>query len=368
MESQEALRLRMREVELRIAALLGEEEDAEEQQQPGRQQAAAQPSKQQQVQAAAGQAAGQGESYTAAEQRRMQPKMVYWESTGPVQPIVGRQAAVPGGGGAAPGELRLVAAGVSMPHPAKAATGGEDAFFVSSWGQGAVGVADGVGGWAAEGVNPALYPRRLMEACEEALAPSGRGLLDGEPCCQQPRCRDKPPSSSGSGDGSSSTDGEQAAPAGPPPGAALTVLQSAHQRTSEPGSCTVILALLQPSGQLSVANLGDTELRVVRGGRIAFKTKVGARACSTRLGLHGWVWCCAQRWRVSSPQASLPRLAGAGRGCGGLCATAPDHAAMQSMYGGTRAPCHHRDCRMLAATPATACRRRRSTCGTCRCS
>lgn len=274
-EGQEALRLRMREVERRIAALLGEDGEAEEQQrQPRKQQQAQPPSKQQQeAQPLAG--AQQGASLTAEEQRRMQPKMVYWDSSGPVQPIVGRQAAVPGGGGSTRGELRLVAAGVSMPHPAKAATGGEDAFFVSSWGQGAVGVADGVGGWAAEGVNPALYPRRLMEACEEALGPSGRGLLDGEPCCQRASCRDsEPASSSGSaGASSSSTDGGEGAAAAPPPGPALSVLQSAHQRTSEPGSCTVIVALLQPGGQLSVANLGDTELRVVRGGRVAFKTK-----------------------------------------------------------------------------------------------
>ena len=264
----------MRDVERRIAALLGEEGEAEEQQRPSKQQQVQPPSKQQQQQQAP---AGQGGSLTADEQRRMQPKMVYWESSGPVQPIVGRQAAVPGGGGSIPGELRLVAAGVSMPHPAKASSGGEDAFFVSSWGQGAIGVADGVGGWAAEGVNPALYPRRLMTACEEALAPSGRGLLQEEPCCQNPRCRDSEPSSSSGGASSSgSTDGGESTPARPcpPPGAAFTVLQSAHQRTSEPGSCTVIVAVLQPGGQLSVANLGDTELRVVRGGRVAFKTKV----------------------------------------------------------------------------------------------
>eukprot|EP00955_Chlamydomonas_euryale_P046801 353509-Chlamydomonas_euryale.AAC.7 len=33
--------------------------------------------------------------------------------------------------------------------------GGEDAHFVSNIGGGAIGVADGVGGWQAEGVNPA---------------------------------------------------------------------------------------------------------------------------------------------------------------------------------------------------------------------
>jgi hypothetical protein len=33
--------------------------------------------------------------------------------------------------------------------------GGEDAYFVSDAGGGAIGVADGVGGWQESGVNPA---------------------------------------------------------------------------------------------------------------------------------------------------------------------------------------------------------------------
>ncbi len=46
-----------------------------------------------------------------------------------------------------------------LPHPDKVETGGEDAFFVSSHGQGAFGVADGVGGWNMEGVDPSRYSR-----------------------------------------------------------------------------------------------------------------------------------------------------------------------------------------------------------------
>ena len=48
-----------------------------------------------------------------------------------------------------------------LPHPDKAETGGEDAYFVSSHGQGAFGVADGVGGWNMEGVDPSRYSRCL---------------------------------------------------------------------------------------------------------------------------------------------------------------------------------------------------------------
>eukprot|EP00742_Colponemidia_sp_Colp-10_P002956 GILJ01003154.1.p1 GENE.GILJ01003154.1~~GILJ01003154.1.p1 ORF type:complete len:277 (-),score=47.54 GILJ01003154.1:182-1012(-) len=47
-----------------------------------------------------------------------------------------------------------------IPHPEKAAKGGEDAFFASKR---ALAVADGVGGWADSGVDPALYSRSLMQ-------------------------------------------------------------------------------------------------------------------------------------------------------------------------------------------------------------
>lgn len=52
-----------------------------------------------------------------------------------------------------------------IPHPAKAAKGGEDAYFVHSR---ALGVADGVGGWAGTGVDPALFSRALARGAEQA--------------------------------------------------------------------------------------------------------------------------------------------------------------------------------------------------------
>eukprot|EP01108_Squamamoeba_japonica_P002899 TRINITY_DN2440_c0_g1_i6.p1 TRINITY_DN2440_c0_g1~~TRINITY_DN2440_c0_g1_i6.p1 ORF type:complete len:351 (-),score=171.56 TRINITY_DN2440_c0_g1_i6:55-1107(-) len=45
-----------------------------------------------------------------------------------------------------------------IPHPAKAAKGGEDAYFVHRV---ALGVADGVGGWTLSGVDPSKYSRAL---------------------------------------------------------------------------------------------------------------------------------------------------------------------------------------------------------------
>ena len=59
--------------------------------------------------------------------------------------------------------------------------------------------------------------------------------------------------------------------------AAGVVLADAHERTSEPGSATIILAVQLPGGRLSVANLGDCGLRVVRSGRIHYASQVRSK-------------------------------------------------------------------------------------------
>lgn len=45
-----------------------------------------------------------------------------------------------------------------IPHPKKAAKGGEDALYVSP---GLIAVADGVGGWGEMGVDPGLFSKEL---------------------------------------------------------------------------------------------------------------------------------------------------------------------------------------------------------------
>jgi hypothetical protein len=47
------------------------------------------------------------------------------------------------------------------PHMLQASYGGEDAFFISNAGGGALGIADGVGGWQDSGINPAGEKRTL---------------------------------------------------------------------------------------------------------------------------------------------------------------------------------------------------------------
>jgi len=46
-----------------------------------------------------------------------------------------------------------------IPHPEKVAKGGEDACYVD---EGILIVADGVGGWASRGVDPAIYSNKLV--------------------------------------------------------------------------------------------------------------------------------------------------------------------------------------------------------------
>ena len=58
-------------------------------------------------------------------------------------------------------------AGVHMnPHPDKIQKGGEDAYSISKDGT-LLSVADGVGGWANSGVDPALYSKRLCSIIDD---------------------------------------------------------------------------------------------------------------------------------------------------------------------------------------------------------
>jgi hypothetical protein len=65
------------------------------------------------------------------------------------------------------GRFSLSSSWCCIPHPAKAHRGGEDAVFATPW---VVGCADGVGGWAARGIDSGLYARGLMEGCKNALS------------------------------------------------------------------------------------------------------------------------------------------------------------------------------------------------------
>uniref|UniRef100_A0A0E0JEG7 Protein phosphatase n=1 Tax=Oryza punctata TaxID=4537 RepID=A0A0E0JEG7_ORYPU len=117
-----------------------------------------------------------------------------------------------------------------IPHPRKAETGGEDAFFVNSDASGVFAVADGVSGWAEKDVNPALFSRELMAHTST--------FLKDEEVNHDPQL----------------------------------LLMKAHAATTSVGSATVIIAMLDKTGILKVASVGDCGLKVIRKGQVMFST------------------------------------------------------------------------------------------------
>ncbi|XP_064968288.1 probable protein phosphatase 2C 71 [Musa acuminata AAA Group] len=114
--------------------------------------------------------------------------------------------------------LSLSSGAAILPHPSKALTGGEDAYFVAlnNW----FGVADGVGQWSLEGINAGLYARELMENCERFVS-KYEGTKPDE------------------------------------------ILTKAAAEASSPGSSTILVGYFD--GQvLHVANIGDSGFIVIR--------------------------------------------------------------------------------------------------------
>eukprot|EP00670_Eutreptiella_braarudii_P002513 CAMPEP_0174303242 /NCGR_PEP_ID=MMETSP0809-20121228/60069_1 /TAXON_ID=73025 ORGANISM="Eutreptiella gymnastica-like, Strain CCMP1594" /NCGR_SAMPLE_ID=MMETSP0809 /ASSEMBLY_ACC=CAM_ASM_000658 /LENGTH=453 /DNA_ID=CAMNT_0015409233 /DNA_START=33 /DNA_END=1394 /DNA_ORIENTATION=+ len=124
---------------------------------------------------------------------------------------------------------------------------GEDSFLVDGP---IIGVADGVGGWRAEGVDPAIFANKLMENVKRCAA----------------------------GDG----DAAQAAFGNHP---AMLMHEAYAQlllkREVEGGSATCCLATLTPDGLLRVANLGDSALLLLRDGVCVYRSAVGMHSFNT---------------------------------------------------------------------------------------
>ncbi|KAF8062670.1 IFT46 [Scenedesmus sp. PABB004] len=139
--------------------------------------------------------------------------------------------------------LRLIAAAHLIPHVDKVSSGGEDAYFISPAGHGALGVSDGVSAWAEDGIDPGDYSRTLAQHCAEGyearVVTAARAAAAGSYAAKFD---------------------------------ARGVLRYAQQATVKPGSATVVLAALQPGGRLHVANLGDCGVKVVRDWRVLHAT------------------------------------------------------------------------------------------------
>ncbi|KIZ01643.1 putative PTC7 protein phosphatase [Monoraphidium neglectum] len=184
--------------------------------------------------------------------------------------------------------MRLRIGACCLPHPDKHHYGGEDAFFVSAAGGGALGVADGVGGWAESGINPAQYSRTLMRvACAYIEGAEGEELARAAADGATATGADNSLGMSG-GFGGAAADGpgyayafgEAVVAAGGVSGTARrfvdprAALDAAHRRTRCAGSATaVVLQLDGAKRRLVAANLGDSGFLVARGGAIITRSR-----------------------------------------------------------------------------------------------
>ncbi|KAL7605817.1 probable protein phosphatase 2C 55 [Lactuca sativa] len=125
--------------------------------------------------------------------------------------------------------LKLVSGSCYLPHPEKEETGGEDAHFICSDEQ-AIGVADGVGGWADLGIDAGKYARELMSNSVNAIQDEPKGSVDP-----------------------------------------TRVLEKAYTNTKAKGSSTACIIALTNQG-LDAINLGDSGFMVVRDGCTVFRS------------------------------------------------------------------------------------------------
>jgi len=136
-------------------------------------------------------------------------------------------------------KLSLCVGAENIPHPDKMTKGGEDAWFAvvdAARGGGTFGVADGVGGFNDQGVDPGLYARVLsyeaLDAASKASSasrgPFGGGGVDPK-----------------------------------------RVAIAAQAGTKLPGAATMCVVTLD-GASLKAANVGDSGFRVVRSGAVCY--------------------------------------------------------------------------------------------------
>ena len=129
--------------------------------------------------------------------------------------------------------LSLVSAGSNIPHPDKISKGGEDAWFVhiDQNGGGEIYLADGVGGFNEQGIDPGMYARVLTYEAAKAHTALAKNPL-----------------------------------ASPNP---KKLIQVAQENTKLPGASTIVIIELLGT-KLSAASIGDSGFRVVRDGKVLF--------------------------------------------------------------------------------------------------
>lgn len=121
--------------------------------------------------------------------------------------------------------LAFCSGALCIPHPEKADKGGEDAYFVQ---KNALGVFDGVGGWASIGVDAGLYSKELALLTANYLAREGSWNV-------------------------------------------VEALKNATEKNQSIGSSTACVVGLRADKLVGV-NLGDSGLIVIRDGNIVYRT------------------------------------------------------------------------------------------------
>ncbi len=138
--------------------------------------------------------------------------------------------------------------------------GGEDAHFLSSTGGGALGVADGVGGWGESGINPADYSRTFMRVAHAFVEGGDPVLASRDENYVSP--------------GASPRDSPTATLDGPSVADVRAALDTAHKLTRLPGSATACVLALDPETRsLRAANLGDSGFIVLKRGAVALRSR-----------------------------------------------------------------------------------------------
>jgi protein phosphatase PTC7 len=141
----------------------------------------------------------------------------------------------------------FTASGNTIPHPNKKQSGGEDAFFIDNQMM-VFGIADGVGGWAGSGVDPAEYSKRIVSNCQMFASLNY---------------------------------------------SAKKVVSQAFEKTEVAGSCTIIVAKFHPlEEKLDVVSVGDCGMRIVRDGQVVLQTDIQE---------HAW----NQPYQLSHPQFNI---------------------------------------------------------------
>lgn len=132
--------------------------------------------------------------------------------------------------------LALSSGAFVLPHPDKVHKGGEDWYFIAE-NRRAVGVADGVGGWAEVGVDAGAYARQLMNNAQLAAEESTSAAADAPAADLSPQ----------------------------------EILEKAYSQVTARGSCTACIVTLNRD-TLLVSNIGDSGMLVMRAGKVAFHT------------------------------------------------------------------------------------------------